>query len=917
MERLIEDGELKDIERALLFTHIRVCASCKADLQRHRQLEVRLKETFAPIDTRPDFNQRVMAALPNMDYKPKIEQMPSAAGENVGRRTSKFERVTSRLPKLRWAYRWRTVIGVAACIGLGLLGVAFRMGFRLGQRDADQAPLVVELSGKAHVREGDKKINTLANERLLAPGDVLSADIPNSDFECWLNFGDAHLARVSLSNGAELAADNRHVYTLRSGSAHFDVQKNRPKGPDELFEVRIADSGIVRVRGTVFDIKNAGTSEAVVQVQEGHVEVQCGAAVNQLRDGEQIALGPGGFNGTVALTSLPPVKVPVSPGGRTLPVPPPPLLNVPPAVPDTVFDWERSVGPLSLSGLTLAEGLDALAAKINSPRAITELAQLARGPLIARDNRLTFSVRHAMPVRSVLAWMARDVSARFEVDQDGQGRLRLAAPEELPGPPENGAIPSEYRAALESPWERNGRAGARISVTTALDEVARACSLTIISDHVEAAMPLDNPARPAHFQNGARRLDAILSAAHLCAAWYDNVLYVAPAPRLEALTTLDRRSTPVSVLVGLPQSPTWSKNLLWMLNLRSAMPAQLPRSLGMPPSAELPGYWDVDPMLTGRAAFAGTWVADSNDGPILHYRAGIFGDAYVTALLNEIERGSQQVRGASGLTNMLQSVAIRDTNQLIELAKPFVPVESRLKNLAFNHQALAVRNLSLGRALEWGAWMQGCGIRPSTNGLVIDDAAQCYGAPSLQVLPLTPSAEHSAELAAKLPETFARLLPQLYPVSFATVEMKTVAGRLVFVGDKRQLQLAQELFQAFDQELGVAPAAENGERKLDLQTWVPASRRNLEKNLAEPFKGDGSGAVSGTFAGLLRQSGIGTQLRYTVLVDLAGMQQNHSKPIAALDVSQFSIGQYLDALARAAELKVVLEGDIILLTPAK
>jgi hypothetical protein len=932
IERLIEDSELKDIERALLFTHIRVCPACKAELQRRRQLELRLKETFAPLDTHADFNERLMAALPNMNYKPAPDAAPRTSEERSGARTSRLKnasgRVGAQLPRLRWLYRWRVPLGVAALVGIGLLGVLLRPGMTSLQRDADKPPIVLTLAGKAHVVSREGQSTNLIGERVLLPGDSLVADVPNTEFACWFDYGDAHLARVDLASGSELTADNRHVYTLRKGSAHFDVQKNRPHGPEELFEVNIANHGVVRVRGTVFDIKNAGTTSAVVEVHEGLVEVQCGTALTKLSVGQQVVLGPNGFgNTTVAVGIVPPAhdprtnRNPLGSDPMVNPAVNPAAVNPTPPAPQVAvgrFDWDTRIGPLPLAGQTFAEGIDAVAARVGNPKVITDLAQLARGPLISQENRLSFSIHSLISVRSALAWMARDVSARFDVDADGRGQLRLANADELPGPVTNEDLPEYVRKAFDTPLEHAAGPGAgRMSLPVALDELGAVCGVTLIAEHSDATVPAADKSDPAR-QSSGRRLDTILGSTQLCATWYDGVLYLAPGARIEALTLVDRTSAPISELVGLPQQEQWSGNLLELVNGHVALPARIPRSLaGMPPSPDLPAYSNVDRALVGRRAFQNLSLADGDNGPYLRYRAGMLGNAWMSALLKELARGTQQVRGASGLTQLLPSGSIKDINALIDIAKPFMPVESRLKNPPFNHQALAIKNLSLGRALEWGAWLQGCGIRQGVGGLVIDDSAVCYGAPALQVVPLSPTADHPLDMANQLPTAFARLLPQLYPTFFAGVEIKPLSGRIAFVGDRRQLQLAQELFKSFDQELNESTANAHGDKQLDLNTWLPAWRRNLEKNLAEPFKGDGSGAVSGTFAGLLRQSGIGTQLHHTVVVDLTAMQQHHSDPVQSLDVSQLSLGQFIDALAHAAQMKVVLEGEVIWLKPAR
>src|SRR5436190_20414543 len=65
IERLILDSDLKEAERAMLMAHVRTCTDCKGALESFRKLEVRLKENMGAIDTAPNFNERLMAALPS------------------------------------------------------------------------------------------------------------------------------------------------------------------------------------------------------------------------------------------------------------------------------------------------------------------------------------------------------------------------------------------------------------------------------------------------------------------------------------------------------------------------------------------------------------------------------------------------------------------------------------------------------------------------------------------------------------------------------------------------------------------------------------------------------------------------------------------------------------------------------------
>ena len=97
-----------------------------------------------------------------------------------------------------------------------------------------------------------------------------------------------------------------------------------------------------------------------------------------------------------------------------------------------------------------------------------------------------------------------------------------------------------------------------------------------------------------------------------------------------------------------------------------------------------------------------------------------------------------------------------------------------------------------------------------------------------------------------------------------------------------------------------------------LRAWKPAWLAEIERNLAEPFQGDGSGALPpGSLAGLLRQSGLFVQLRATLLVDPAAMERVGGLPLPSLSVQGQTLGQALATLVHTLHLRVVLEDGVV------
>src|SRR5579862_7352470 len=113
IERMMEDGDLKDVERRLLFTHIRACNSCKQELQRARNLELRLKDTFDALDTRSDFAERILSALPEEDPRPEFRPLPSASARESNAPTRRYPATPASRSMQRWLWRWRIPLGVS------------------------------------------------------------------------------------------------------------------------------------------------------------------------------------------------------------------------------------------------------------------------------------------------------------------------------------------------------------------------------------------------------------------------------------------------------------------------------------------------------------------------------------------------------------------------------------------------------------------------------------------------------------------------------------------------------------------------------------------------------------------------------------------------------------------------------------
>jgi len=593
-----------------------------------------------------------------------------------------------------------------------------------------------------------------------------------------------------------------------------------------------------------------------------------------------------------------PVKV-ETPAVKPVPVESPRL----PPTPAVPFSWDMRVeAPLDLAGKTLAEGIEELADRLKRPPQLAALAEQMRGPLVARTE-LSFSIHSDMPLRSVLAWMARDVGGGFETGAEGQKPFFTTAPKgNLEGAAGWGAPPEEIRKALERSMEET--LSESRTLAELVDRLSRRAGVTMIAARGAARDAFDRKLAEQRIalsgQTVLQKLGEVLKESQLGCAWYDHALFIAPPSRIEALTNVERVVPLNSALIGQPVNAAWVSDL-----------KELVRALRYPaPALPLRGVHLQLDALHGDASLAEAKICaevPSVDIGGLRFKSGVLGHALVASTLSELGNESPLVSEVAGLLSQpVTPGPVSDMGMLISQAANMVSIKPKVRFPALSNQAFVFKGISLGEALEWSAWTSGFGLKLEQNSIVISDLQDCYGPPSLQVVSLAPLVARKPNLAAEFPELFTRLLPQLYPTFYADTRVRCIGGKLVFHGDRRQLQLAQRLRSDIELALDTPAAA-----KLD--TWVPPYRQSIQANLAEPFQG--TGKLTRSFAGLLRQSELKHQLRCTVLVDPVSMRERAADQITDLDVSNSSVGKVLEAIAAKARLKVILEGDIIWLRP--
>lgn len=916
IERLIEECDLKDVERALLLAHVRTCGPCKAELESERRLEGRLKEAFVALDTRPSFTARVLSSLPEPGSRdaPDWEAKRTAAvHDHTGRGVFPAGRI--RVARRDWVLR-RRVAWAAGCAALLVLGCGLAVLWCCRQQ-AGEAPTVAEITGAAARERGGAPLK--AGDTLLPDNGLVA---PAEPVEVLLRCGPHRVARVALAPRAKLQALSRNRYRLVNGVAYFQVRTDRLKAVSaEVFEVDAGGIATVRVTGTTFGIElgEAGQGGAAVYVEEGSVQVeQAGLPSTAVVAGQELRLAASRaltlhpFNKaqrTAWLAALNPQPKPqpaaIQPPAANLP---PPAAVVPVAPRD--LNWDELVREVPLLDRNLAEGTDALAEALGrKPPQLLQLREQLQGPFIASTATLSFAVHNEMPLQAVLRWMARDVSARLDLGADGRApRFVTAAANELPGPPDSGIPPEEIHRALETPWPGTLRTSAPLP--KAAEALSARSGVTMIFDRplVEKySAAVRNGNLELAGQTVGQKLDALLGVLQASAAWYDHALYIAAPARIEELTQVARCAAPGPQLLGEKLNPLWARELQDLLAGQTYPAAQA--GLALPGLGGVRGRSDAK--LAGRPVLSRLVLDPSPaEGPVFRYSTGMLGEALAAAVLGRLQSGSPPVPGTTALMSQPAATgAVPDLESLMKQVQPFLRVEFApgVKPQPFSKHALVNKNLRLGEALEWAAWLSGCGVRQEANETwVVDDAAVCYGPREMQVLSLAQLAARNPSVSSELPKLCVRLLPELYPTWFAKTRFRCVGNRLVFTGDRRQLQLAQRLRTALEAEC--PPGAQAA------QTWKPSWRAAVEKNLGEPFRG-ATAKLSGTFAGLLRFGELSPQLRCTVLVDVAAMREKAGVEIQDLDTAGLSVGQVVERLAQAAGLKMTLEGEVVWLRP--
>ncbi|HYF49360.1 MAG TPA: hypothetical protein VEJ63_08140, partial [Planctomycetota bacterium] len=320
----------------------------------------------------------------------------------------------------------------------------------------------------------------------------------------------------------------------------------------------------------------------------------------------------------------------------------------------------------------------------------------------------------------------------------------------------------------------------------------------------------------------------------------------------------------------------------------------------------------TDGSLADKPAFADLSLESSDTGPVFLYRSGLAGRTVMEETLKLLASPAPKVAGAAGVLSQPGTAGtITDMDVLIAQAREFMPVEARVKTAPFSRSAFLNKNLSLGEALEWGAWLSGRGLRQENNTLLLDEFETCYGPRQWQVLSLKAVCERSPELAVKIPARIAELLPMLYPTFFPDSRaLYRIRNAVVFHGDRRQLRVAQRLLA--DLEIALDDPQN---KNFPLQTWRPKWRADMEAKLSEPFVSSGADKLTGGFAWLLRQSVLSSQLHCTVLVDPSFMKDHWSDEVKNLSIANLTVAQVIERLAARVGLKMTIEGEVVWLKP--
>jgi hypothetical protein len=892
IERMVEESDLKETERSLLALHLKNCADCKARLNNYRRLEVRVKEAFAAVDTGSQFNRRLMNTLRAQKPDGVREETPAEAETRFARHGTGRAAAVQRRHWLR-VYRVPVAVALLICIGLG--GAWIKHGFGSGSK-SDAPPVMTVLSGSGYLVRGTSGRTPLTNPHALQPGETLTAaDMP---LVVLLHSG-GEIGKLVIAPGSEITAQNRHTYTLLRGKAYFEVNKNRPGAGSENFDVHAAELAHVQVTGTIFAVDLSAATGPRVLVKEGVVRVAtkkhaareivanqelqlAGDGLVRIADvGSQLSWIEGRTPKVLSVSTEGPIDLPTE-SAQT------PELTAP----EKPFNWDAEIKSVTTAGLTLAQGLELLGAATGSPSKLRQLVKQANE--LVPDEKLSFSIHNPLTLKLAIAWMARDCGLRLDAAEDPLAARLLIAPEEQPmGEAKDGELPQIIRNALDVSAP-NDFAGP-LSFAELTQRLSARCGVSIIVSRHCSCRQL--PAQVAENSTVAQALDKQIDRFRLNMAWYDGVLFIDYAWRIEELTTVMREIS-CAQLVGRPFVPRFGSDLKMLLEAET-YPATLP-------------LVRVSDTWVGRSAFSNIAFKPLEDGSaLLSYKSGMAGRVLMRQVLDTYAAPSAAVLSAASiLSHNVDSGPVADLESLLKEARQFTVIETKVVSQPFSKQAFVNRNLGLGQALEWGAWISGLGVRQEQDGLVIDDALSCHGLQQTQVLSLAAITALRPELATRLPEVFSRHLPALYPTFLGNIHFHCLNNLLVFNGDRRQLLLAQRLAK----QLEIAISAD-AEKTLDPQKWLPPWRAQIDKNLAERFRNSGENNLNGSFVGLLRNSSLSAQLHCTVLVDPRSMKEKAALEIKNLHVANATVGDVLTAMASAAGLKMVIEGEVVWLRP--
>jgi len=915
IERMAIDNDLRDVERHLLQLHLRGCAACRKAFENIRKLELEMKQTMAQLETAPRFTERVMAVLPasSLGVSSTHKQRVPVNRESSVFVTGSYIRSsppTTPAPEGR-SFWMRRYTGVWLAVGLSITLIAL-LGFYASYariRGENAPPCVAVVTGHAlRVLPSNEQERVLNGDYIGSKEVLISGE---KAVEMRLESEKKFIARLVLAPRSRLRAMNRHTYQLMQGAAYFQVAKDRPGNEDEVFVVEATMRARVEVTGTAFcvDLQNASANGALIVVEEGTVRVSAGS-IRQVavQAGEEIdvAAADGGPRPTNLVARMEWMRAPAAvaalpnapttstgPAVETQAVKPDaapaPNNSVPVAPP---IDWNAIVADLPVAGQSFNNAWENLTQRVGPSQSLRNVQAQFTPHMDGDAMKVRFSAHAPLSLKNFVSWLARDVGCRFEIRDNGTVHVRRAVAGELPGLSTEGMLPPDMKSRLRTPPEDAVGLRDAASLEDFMDRLGRRARLTIVAN--DPALLNAFAVAPASERNPLKYKTAgdwLRYAEKVCGAraiWYDGVIYFAPLDTVEELTSVQRTAEIEPAIAGATLKPEIARalrDIASSLRYESATQAGAKRA--------------------GNAALADVAVAPTEvgrGGLILRYTTGIAGDELLRDTLAQLKAGAPRANDPTRLFSQpMPPGTVRDLDELLEMSrKKLVAAESRVKLAPFTRQSFVAKNLDFGEALEWAAWLGGAGLRQENGLVVVDEPSRCYGPAKLQVLVLegVPEALHPAAAAR-----VAALCPELYPSFFKDVRFFPLHGRIAFNGDLRQLLLAQRIGAALEDGFARGDVA-------SVETWMPPSRTKLNARLRE--KVQSSGKLAGTFAGVLRQGSLASQLPGTVLVDPQAMKDAAALPV---DVPATTLLDVLQQLAKQARLNMTLEGDVVWFHP--